>query len=130
MDVKATTRCENCGAEFADHLYEPDSITKYRCPHPQITAHYGYYRGGDPNDFSPDLESCSEAEIQAWQRACKDPQKFLREHRPHVFESNPTFTCVCSLRPPFGIGICTEKHDTYFEPCEERDGQRDEHRVV
>lgn len=32
---------------------------------------YGYFPGGDPRDFSPDEESCTEKEIAAWKRACE-----------------------------------------------------------
>lgn len=31
---------------------------------------YGHYLGGDPRDFTPDRDCCTEAEIQAWGAAC------------------------------------------------------------
>lgn len=34
-------------------------------------AHYGYPCVADPNNFTPDRECCSPAEITAWELACK-----------------------------------------------------------
>ena len=32
---------------------------------------YGFFHGGDPRDFSPDAESCSEDEISRHRQACQ-----------------------------------------------------------
>lgn len=34
-------------------------------------SHYGHFVGGDPRDFSPDPECCSEDEYAAWKSACE-----------------------------------------------------------
>lgn len=31
---------------------------------------YGFFPGGDPREFTPDSEMCSNSEIQAWKEAC------------------------------------------------------------
>lgn len=32
---------------------------------------YGNFRGGDPRNFKPDLEVCTEEEIARWKAACE-----------------------------------------------------------
>ena len=32
---------------------------------------YGFFPGGDPRNFTPDFESCSEKEINDWEEACQ-----------------------------------------------------------
>ena len=68
LDVKATDRCNNCHVEFADHNYD-ESRDLYVCPHPHQHVGYGGFKGGDPRDFTPDRECCSDEEIELW-RAC------------------------------------------------------------
>lgn len=36
-----------------------------------INYGYGYFIGGDPRKFSPDIELCTKEEIAAWEEACK-----------------------------------------------------------
>lgn len=103
MNVKATDRCRNCGDEFANHDYVPDSITKYKCKTLHQESGYGYgYRGCNPHQYHPDYECCSEAEIQAWKAACEivnRGEKYTGEYR-------------------WGIGIYVHEYEQFFEPRE------------
>ena len=69
LDVKATDRCSNCRVEFADHNYD-SKRDLYVCPYPHQETGYGGFKGGNPNDFSPDRECCHQEEIAAWRAAC------------------------------------------------------------
>ena len=103
MNVKATDQCRNCGDEFANHDYVPDSITIYKCKTPHQDSGYGYgYRGCDPHKYHPDYECCSEAEIQAWKEACDIV------NRGEKYEGD-----YC-----WGIGIHVHEYDQFFEPLE------------
>lgn len=70
LDVKATDQCDNCGREFADHVYVPESLTDYRCPVPHQESGYGGFCGGDPRKFHPDGEVCTPEEIENHRKAC------------------------------------------------------------
>lgn len=70
LDVKADDQCDNCRREFADHDYdEPRDL--YVCPYPRQHVGYGGFKGGNPNDFTPDHECSSPEEIERW-RAARD----------------------------------------------------------
>lgn len=77
---------------------------------------YGFFPGGDPRDFIPDEESCTEKEITAWKEACalwNEGKKVVCEgsHRWLVDgEGNVIGTATVSS---FGIGIY------YYEEDEE-----------
>lgn len=125
--ISDTTPCANCGDEFANHDYVPESIDQYRCPHPHVEHTYGYFHGGDPRDFHPDYECCSPEEIERWQLACDEAEK-LAHHRelpcPSGWERTP-YGDVHVLRAPFGIGSYTWKMETFFE-AREADAADDE----
>lgn len=71
---------------------------------------YGYFHGGDPRDFCPDPECCTEKEIAAHKRACElmdsGAVKFVdgRHHFPLPDGREGWMTC-----PAFGIGTYTIK---------------------
>jgi hypothetical protein len=48
-----------------------------------IETIYGFFPGGDPRDFTPDEESCTEAELTAHREACRladEAEKVGQEH--------------------------------------------------
>jgi len=106
LDVKDTDQCRNCGDEFGNHDYVPDSIDKYKCPHPHQDSGYGRHKGGDPNKFFPDYECCTPEEIQAWKDACTR------------WDSGD---CSEDPRRPYGIGVYVIHYDQFFEPREHDD---------
>lgn len=60
---------------------------------------YGYYPGGDPRDFVPDLETNHRHEVLAWVEAC---QRWAADE-PTV--SEPTFPHgVCQADQSLGLG--------------------------
>lgn len=71
-DIAATDQCKHCGEEFANHDYIPDSIDRYRCPYPKQETGYGAFKGGDPNNFFPDPECCTAAQLKAHRRDCEN----------------------------------------------------------
>lgn len=126
MDVQATDRCANCGREFADHDYVPDSINQYMCPHPHVESGYGHFYGGDPRDFHPDYECCTEQEISNHRKACAlwneceargvtpDP-----EQCPSGWIYGEDGKAIAHvLRSPYGIGCYTVEFEQFFEPRE------------
>lgn len=52
--VKATDICANCGDEFANHNYVPESLTVYKCRVPHQECGYGMFTGGPDAKFYPD----------------------------------------------------------------------------
>lgn len=72
--IQATDICEQCGSEFANHNYVPNSIDVYECPWPKMIGNsiYGIGYGNDhnPHCFAPDQECCSADELDAWNKAC------------------------------------------------------------
>ena len=124
--ITDTTRCRNCGAEFADHAYVPDSIDEYKCPHAVCEGHYGYFTGGDPRDFHPDYECCSPDELENHRRACElwnDAESRGETPEPEKCPSGWIYaddgTPICHvLRAPYGIGMVTVTFETTFEAVE------------
>lgn len=114
------TRCCNCHRDFADHDYIKGSIDDYKCPEPHVECFYGFFHGGDPREFHPDYESCSEQEIANWKEAC-DKATELESARdlpcPSGWIRTPEFTAHM-LVTPFGIGTYTYKQETFYEPSE------------
>lgn len=104
--IEATDRCENCGEDFADHNYVPNSISTYLCPHErQMNQGYGYgYDRSRPDCFSPDHESCSEGELANHKRAL--------EHFQECQAAGKEFVC-----PPgsWGIGVYWDSVQTEFK---------------
>lgn len=43
---------------------------------------YGFFPGGDPNNFTPDPECCTEEEYQQWKEDCK---KNMEQESAHVY---------------------------------------------
>ncbi len=117
MDVKATDLCSNCFAEFADHNYVKDSITQYRCPHDRQECMYGFFTGGDPRNFHPDGESCTQDELKNHKAACDLWNEMEAEGKEPTPEECPSGWTqlngakVHVLRAPYGIGM-----QSYFEP--------------
>jgi len=71
---------------------------------------YGFFTGGDPREFTPDLECCTEKEIQAWKEACQlwnEGNKVICEgsHR-WLVGPNGEFMGTATVSS-FGIGIYT-----------------------
>ena len=108
MDIKATDVCSNCFCEFADHNYVKNSINKYKCPHKKQEASYGFFHGGDPNNFTPDFECCTPAEIEAWDEACKKGVQV--KGASCIVSDNVRIT-----KSTFGIGVTVTEYETYFE---------------
>jgi hypothetical protein len=109
----ATDICRHCGAEFADHNYVPDSIGTYRCPHPQQETGYGAFKGGNPCNFHPDGECCSDDELKA-----------LREAQRTWDGVDLPMPAGCSS--PYGIGVYVTYWYEDFSPRESDDDVREE----
>jgi len=107
-DIAATDRCKHCFAEFAEHDYVPDSIDRYRCPYPKQETGYGAFKGGDPNNFFPDAECCTEEERKNHRRACLEWDG----------EDEPFPGCGKS---PYGIGTYVTEWFEEFELLERDD---------
>lgn len=114
--------CINCGEDFADHNYVKDSIDKYECPHPHTEAVYGGFHGGDPRQFHPDAEECTDSEIESHRAACELWD--LAEARgetptPEACASGwrklQDGTLIHVLKRPYGIGIMTHESVQHFE---------------
>jgi hypothetical protein len=126
MDVQATDTCANCGDEFANHNYVPDSIDQYKCPHPHVESGYGAFCGGDPRTFHPDGEMCSPDEIENHRKACElwdeaeacgetpEPEKCPSGW---IYDENGKAVCHV-LRTPYGIGGYTIEMEQFWEPRE------------
>ena len=126
LDVKATDRCANCGDEFGNHNYVDGSLTQYRCPRLRQESLYGFFLGGDPRDFYPDNEACSEREMKNHAAACK----LWNEAEAAGFKPTPE-ACPSGwiyddngkaiahvLRAPYGIGTSTWEEESFFEKRE------------
>lgn len=76
------------------------------CANPHPT--YGYYNGGDPRDFSPDPECCTETELAAHKAACEAWERGERpeseKHRHEVLQRGET-TVIASYAGAFGMGV-------------------------
>lgn len=76
------------------------------CANPTPT--YGYYPGGDPRDFSPDPECCTEAELAAHKTACEAwergerPECEAHHHKVVEYQGKPA---VASYAGAFGMGV-------------------------
>lgn len=102
-------KCYHCGRDFADHIYQQDSINKYLCADLQQDTKYGGFHGGDPRNFHPDYEVCDEREITRHNLACKEAEKNpAKRNLPHDF---------CGSRK-FGIGTQVIFIETWFEPMD------------
>lgn len=73
---------------------------------------YGFPCGENPNDFRPDVEVCTEAEIAAHAEACRqwDAGEYKRD--PHQFcesfDLKPGESGVVHIsRTPWGMGVST-----------------------
>lgn len=119
MSIDADHPCANCGRAFADHDYVTDSIVTYKCPVPHIESGYGFFAGGDPRNFHPDYECCSEEEIANHQRACEEAARLgnVNLNCPSGWEQVGD-AVVHVLRSPFGVGVYTVEFEQYFEPAD------------
>ena len=64
--------CEYCGHLLGEEIGYHLKCHRLREPEGQIALpQYGYFYGGDPNNFTPDDEVCTPAEITRWEEACK-----------------------------------------------------------
>lgn len=126
MNVNADDRCANCGCDFADHDYIPNSIDQYQCPHPNTDVGYGYFHGGDPRNFHPDVECCTQAEVDNHRRACELWNEAERDGKTPEPEECPSGwiydnngkPVVHVLRSPYGIGTYTYEVAQFWEPAE------------
>ena len=125
--TKDTDLCAECGEEFANHNYVPNTIDTYKCPHPREEMMYGCFHGGDPRDFHPDYESCTDAEIENHKAACKLwDEADARGETPEP-EACPSGwrkageSVVHVLKAPYGIGTYRTTWETQFTPWETDD---------
>lgn len=80
---------------------------------PPITSCYGYFTGGDPRNFTPDYEMCSEAEIANHKRACELWDEAEAKGETPEPEKCPSGwihsedgqTSIHVLNAPYGIGV-------------------------
>ena len=76
---------------------------------PDYEDEYGHYMGGDPRDFTPDLESCTAEEIRAHAEACAAAAAgapYEAQPHRHVLASTDTgILTFQSERGSFGLGI-------------------------
>jgi hypothetical protein len=69
---------------------------------------YGYFPGGDPRNFTPDPECCTEQEIKNWERACelmaegKIDEASGQHHWPIIGKDGDVIGHTTSC--PFGMG--------------------------
>lgn len=118
--MKDSERCVNCGKEFADHDYVRDSIDKYKCPEPYVEMGYGAFHGGDPRKFFPDVDMCSDDEIENHRKACALWDEFesrgetpTPEECPSGWIHGPDGSPVIHvLVAPYGVGF---ECDQFFE---------------
>lgn len=80
---------------------------------------YGYFPGGDPRDFEPDVECCTEEEMAAHKKACAEwdagEQTKHEAHRHDVSTSaDGKVTVSMSVSGAFGMGSYTI-HDPMAE---------------
>lgn len=68
---------------------------------------YGHFPGGDPRDFTPDAEGCTEKEIADWNAACKAMDEGTYEdngkHGCRFLGDDKAQVIVCGST--FGIGV-------------------------
>ena len=83
-----------------------------KCDHDPFMG-YGFFPGGDPRDFHPDGESCSEEEIKAHKEACArwDAGEVKDEGHSGVIIPLPNNGVAIACGHRFGIG-------TYTLPCD------------
>lgn len=132
LEVEDTTRCKNCGDEFANHNYVPDSITQYRCPHPHQESGYGFFHGGDPRDFHPDSDSTPKERenhrkaCALWDEAEARGETPEPEKCPSGWEYDADGKPIMHvLRAPYGIGVYTMEWEQFFESVD-HDYEEDE----
>lgn len=76
---------------------------------------YGFFHGGDPRTFSPDVECCSDAEMVRWKAACDawdDAQASGLSMQPEVGSCESVYGPDGQLQAHFifshfGIGVST-----------------------
>ena len=79
-------------------------------------SYYGYFCGGDPRKFRPDVESCSKKEIENHKAACRlwdEAEARGETPKPEACPSgwlrNKSGKLVMHvLRAPYGIGVCDD----------------------
>lgn len=72
-----------------------------------MTSGYGYFPGGDPRKFHPDLDCCSEKEIEAHRLACEAWNRGEMKECPPgsgVLVDSDGKPCGFWDGGPFGIG--------------------------
>ncbi len=62
---------------------------------------YGCFHGGDPREFTPDPECCTETEIANWKRDC---EAWDRGETTEVPVSGWTSPTVHVMRSAYGLG--------------------------
>lgn len=75
---------------------------------------YGYFPGGNPNNFFPDEEMCTKEEIANWKTDCKAWNEGRRKPCPppcqHVTDSEGKIVLTLTA-PRYGMGTYRYKED-------------------
>jgi len=124
MSIKDTTKCRHCFKEFADHNYVKDSINQYKCPVPVTESCYGGFNGGNPNDFFPDPECCSEGEIKQHKEACElwnSTKAKGIEPTPEDCPSGWLGNGIHIFKCKYGLGVTSYEIESYFEEFHENE---------
>lgn len=129
--VNESDRCANCGESFSEHNYVIGEQEGYRCPVLGHDVVYGFFHGGDPRTFTPDVEGSTKKEIDHHKKACQfwdelesrgetpDPEKC-----PSGWILNDDGERVCHvLRAPYGIGVQMVEFEQFFESAELDNGE-------
>lgn len=96
---------------MADHIIEGALIAArdYLRQAQNDGTTYGYYPGGDPRDFSPDPECCTEQELAAHKEACEAWERGERPvheaHHHKLIKSDGESIVIASYAGAFGMGV-------------------------
>lgn len=114
------TLCANCNRAFAEH----DPTRECMCPVKVEEMVYGYFCGGDPRLFHPDMDDCSQEEIAFHKRACQiwdDAEERGETPEPEnspsgwIYDENTGKRIIHVLRAPYGIGSYTYMADSFWD---------------
>lgn len=109
-------RCKHCGDMIEEHAQDGDPpyacLSEYIFTSQQEPTYGGFY-GGDPRNFYPEAECCSEKELKAHADACSLANQMQAKGEKLVLDAD---SCCCRK---FGIGVTVYPFDqTYYEPVE------------
>lgn len=90
----------------------------------QDSVTYGFFPGGDPRDFTPDPECCTEAELAAHKQACEEwergDRKEYERHRHEATEQDGK-VMIASYAGAFGLGTYSTRDDAADDVLEQLD---------